>query len=331
MSIYLVCSESYIPRPFSDLQRRGCVRTAFEFARLLLSLNPSTDPHGAALHLEHIAIKANMAQWFIDMYDFCNSQPIYPFRNARHNPSTLPGWAYSHALALHILEKDDDHRASTAALSEAVQDFPSIVPLLADKLEVSLSDTIRGHPSCKIETEEGSLSLVDAVLHMVSHLYAQRSYQLWKDHSSWFAETVSTTFAFFPQVKLPNTMRHENFCNLTGNMGLRFSFFRHVQVLSSDTNYRRLLAFFPGYTFNEASFLTCDPIPPPQAVSIYNAKFFENSEDLFAYRPRTQREREMDRRILAQMVPDPAFREQLQVRFVLSIITWMFSNFSYRF
>ena len=50
----------------SDLQRRGCVRTAFEFARLLYALDPWTDPHGALLHLEFLAIKSGMEEWMLD-------------------------------------------------------------------------------------------------------------------------------------------------------------------------------------------------------------------------------------------------------------------------
>jgi hypothetical protein len=91
------------------------------------------------------------------------------------------------------------------ALSGAVQEFPSIVPLLADKLEVNLSATIRGHPSCKIETDRGELSDVGAALLMLSHLYARQLFQLWKEHSLWFVETITTTTANLPQVAVPKT------------------------------------------------------------------------------------------------------------------------------
>jgi hypothetical protein len=38
-------------------------------------------------------------------------------------------------------------------LRDAARDFPSVVPLLADKLDISLSADIRAHHDFKIETE----------------------------------------------------------------------------------------------------------------------------------------------------------------------------------
>lgn len=63
---------------------------------------------------------------------------------------------YARALALKILEdseKDNTHIKSQEALLEAVRDFPSVVPLLADKLDVSLPAIMRSHRDFKIETD----------------------------------------------------------------------------------------------------------------------------------------------------------------------------------
>jgi hypothetical protein len=60
--------------------------------------------------------------------------------------------------------------------------------------------------------------------------------------------------------------------------------------------------------------LSCDPFPPRHPLTAYNESFFEGVDDLFAYRPRTRRERELDRRRLVQMIPDAGFRQQLEVR-----------------
>ncbi|KAG6805172.1 hypothetical protein H0H93_005466, partial [Arthromyces matolae] len=45
--------------------------------------------------------------------------------------------------------------SSTQALIEAIQSFPEVVPLLADKLEVSLPDYLRAHQSFKVHTDAG--------------------------------------------------------------------------------------------------------------------------------------------------------------------------------
>jgi len=94
---------------FSDLQRRGCVRASFEFARLLYGLDPWNDPHGAIFHLEYLAIKANMYQWLLDLYDTFLDQFS---TSARLNPSVLPGWAYARALALKLAEDTTEEKAS---------------------------------------------------------------------------------------------------------------------------------------------------------------------------------------------------------------------------
>lgn len=297
----------------SDLQRRGCVRTGFEFARLLYSLDPWADPHGALLHLDQVSIKANMAQWLVDVYDIFDSSHEFG-KDKRLNPSLLPGWAYSHALALRTLAKDGSQDRSTAALTEAIRAFPSIVPLLADKLDVSLPASVRGHPECKIQTNATSLSFAEGILHLLSHLYAQRSFQPWKEHASWFTETVTSTFASLPSpnAPLPLPPRRKAFLTLYENSeNLRYSVYRHVVVLES--SYRNLFSFIPRFVL-EGKSLACDPLPPKDAVTLYDDKFFEGTEDLFAFRARTRREREMDRRRLAQMIPDAGFRQQLEVR-----------------
>ena len=108
-----VCDEH------SDLHRRGCVRTAFEFARLLYSLDPWTDPHGALLHLDYIAIKmikSGMGQWLLDIWDYFNEWPPNQLRN-RVNVSVLPGWAYARALALRAREDSEKDRASIPGIA----------------------------------------------------------------------------------------------------------------------------------------------------------------------------------------------------------------------
>jgi Transcriptional repressor TCF25 len=128
------------------------VRTAFEFAKLLYSLDPWTDPHGALLHLDHLAVRAGVYQWVIDLHELfaarrasATSKP-----DARIDPSLLPGFTYTKALALRSLGQLE---ASTEALKIALKDFPSVLPLLADKLDVSLPAAIRAHPDFKIETD----------------------------------------------------------------------------------------------------------------------------------------------------------------------------------
>ncbi|KAJ7705831.1 transcriptional repressor TCF25-domain-containing protein [Mycena olivaceomarginata] len=302
-----------VHRQTTDLQRRGCVRTAFEFARLLLSLDPANDPHGALLHLDFLAVKTGMGQWLLDMLDLYSTRRNRPqTKDARADPSLLPGWSYARALALRTAGKSKDPTAGTAALIEAIRDFPSVVPLLADKLDVSLSNTIRSHRDFKIETDGNNLRAPEAVLHLLSHLYAQRSSPLWKDEATWFASTVTTEFSSLP-TSLPVSLRRQDFLSLYQNLNLRYSIYRHIMVL--ETTYRRLFSYIPPDVLAVKT-LQCDPLPPPTAVTSYNDAFFEGTEDLRAFMPSiTARQRAQQGRVLAQMIPDPGVREQLQAFF----------------
>ncbi|KAF7354637.1 hypothetical protein MSAN_01377200 [Mycena sanguinolenta] len=302
-----------VHRQTTDLQRRGCVRTAFEFARLLLSLDPANDPHGALLHLDFLALKTGMGQWLLDMFDLYSTRRSKPqTKDARADPSLLPGWSYSRALALRTAQKSKDPTAGTTALIEAIRDFPSVVPLLADKLDVSLPDAIRSHRDFKIETDGYNLRAPEAALHLLSHLYAQRSSPLWKDEISWFTSTVTAEYSSLPAT-LPVSHRRQDFLNLYQNQNLRYSIYRHVTVL--ETSYRRLFSYIPHEVLAVKA-LQCDPLPPPTAVTLYNDAFFEGIEDLRTFMPTiTARQRAQQGRVLAQMIPDPAVREQLQAFF----------------
>jgi hypothetical protein len=202
-------------RQITDLQRRGCVRTAFEFSRLMYSLDPWNDPHGSLLHLDYLSIKSGMHQWLLDVSDvFLERRNNRGYEeDPRLDPTILPGWAYTRALAFRMVEdasKSKDYSKSTTALRDAARDFPSVVPLLADKLDISLSADIRAHHDFKIETEARSLKPPQGALHLLSHLDVKRSSPIWKDRSSWFEMIITETFSKLPY-SLPITDRQKAF------------------------------------------------------------------------------------------------------------------------
>lgn len=94
------------------MQRRGCVRTAFEFGRLLYGLDPETDPHGSLLHLDYLAIKAGMHQWLLDVWD-AQCQMTETEWQGRVHVRALPGWAYARALALFAIEESKNDEVCT--------------------------------------------------------------------------------------------------------------------------------------------------------------------------------------------------------------------------
>lgn len=122
------------------LGRRGCWLTAFNFAKLLFSLDPLGDPHGAALWLDFLAVKSNNGEWLISMLEQASSHQA---AMAWHG---YPGMAYAQALALRADEnakKHGDHSESDLALQEAIKKFPQVVLPLADKIGANLLGSAR--------------------------------------------------------------------------------------------------------------------------------------------------------------------------------------------
>ncbi|KAI0693502.1 transcriptional repressor TCF25-domain-containing protein [Cytidiella melzeri] len=304
-----------IHRQVADLQRRGCVRTAFEFARLLYGLDPSTDPHGALLHLDYLAIKAGMSQWLLDVWSAQSNFTGDEWKGRPH-VRALPGWAYARALAIYSQEESHDHTKSTKALREAIQTFPSVVPLLADKADISLPGDIRGHSAFRIYPDASGLSKKsDAILHLLSHLYAQRSSSLWKpkQRAEWFAETVTSTAPTLSSKASGNTSptspSSSLFHKLYAEMpSLAYSIYRHVIVLESMSRAGRLFGFIPSHVTSSRQ-LACDPLPPPTRVNEYDGEFFKGAENPLEPRMGSRRD---NQRLLERMIPDPVFRRQLQ-------------------
>ena len=100
---------------FRDLQRRGCPRTAFEYARLLVSLEPLSDPHGVYLHLDYLCVKAGLGDWLLDAWTVYRSTP-YEDSGEYIDPSVLPGWSYARALILRAKEKEKKERGEVPLL-----------------------------------------------------------------------------------------------------------------------------------------------------------------------------------------------------------------------
>ncbi|KAF8887215.1 transcriptional repressor TCF25-domain-containing protein [Mucidula mucida] len=298
-----------IHRQAADLQRRGCLRTAFEFARLMYSLDPWGDPHGAVFHLDYLVFKAGMTDWLLEVFKiFSDWRQEKAYQVARLNPSILPGWLYARALALKVNSKPEE---AAAALIDAVNAFPAVVPVLADKLDASLPASLRSHRHFRIEADGSGLAEPLAVMHLLCHLYVQRSLPVWKDHANWFGDIITQHFSTPPASIAVNSVR-EAFLKVYDQENLRYAAYRHIMVLE----YRTLFRYIPRFILAQKS-LDCDPLPPPTAVTSYDAAFFEGVEIP------TMSRRQMERR-LALMIPDAAARAQFEALYAVPRVAAMF-------
>ncbi|KAI0031531.1 transcriptional repressor TCF25-domain-containing protein, partial [Vararia minispora EC-137] len=295
-----------VHRQTADLQRRGVFRTAFEWARLLWSLDPWSDPHGALLHLDFLSIKAGMHDWLLSVSRALASSDTPTL--------DLPGWAYARALALRFqLKNDADADADEAdqALREAIREWPAVVPLLADKADINLDPAVRAHGAFKIFVKDIWSNETETLLHLLANLYVARSAPLWKDPAlgTWLARTASSLVHTRSLPSSPTSS--PAFARLSARpRPFARAVYRHVVVLQPV----RLLSFLPA-RISSAGGLACDPLPPEHATSAYDdPAFFRGAEDPFALRLGRRRNANaaQERRLLERLVPDAGLRGELE-------------------
>ncbi|KAF9965620.1 Transcription factor 25 [Mortierella alpina] len=169
-----------IHRHIQFLGRRGCWRTAFEFNKLLLSLDPEHDELGALLSIDFYSLKAQEYTYLLKLYERLQKE---------HGLDQLPNFAYSTALAKFHLETSQGnttHEESSRALQRAILLFPTAVPLLADQGSFSVDSEIAGEASFYPTSD------LPKILDLYIHLFVSRNFALWKEPEviSWLKSNV---------------------------------------------------------------------------------------------------------------------------------------------
>ncbi|KAG0099132.1 Transcription factor 25 [Podila epicladia] len=170
-----------IHRHIQFLGRRGCWRTAFEFNRLLLSLDPVHDELGALLSIDFYALKAQEYNYLKRLYERLQDD---------HGLDQQPNFAYSIAMAQFHLETAEgkDHTESSKLLQRAIVLFPTAVPLLADQggfsVESEMAYEAAFFPSADLPK----------VLDLYIHLFVSRNFALWKEPEviTWLKSNIQT-------------------------------------------------------------------------------------------------------------------------------------------
>ncbi|RKO90241.1 transcriptional repressor TCF25-domain-containing protein, partial [Blyttiomyces helicus] len=182
-------------RHIGYVARKGCWRTAFEYAKLLFSLDPVDDPLGTLLSIDFYALKAKEFTWILRAWREWNP------------PDDMlkvhPNWMYSRALAQWEVESahGKDHTESSHMLQQAIWIFPSVVPMLYEKCSVTDSRVTR--ETFEDEGRKGE-SDPQSVIKLMVELYVERSNSLWKvpEVLAWLRENVSAYLAYKPDAGL---------------------------------------------------------------------------------------------------------------------------------
>ena len=122
--------------------QRACYRTALEFCKLLLSLDPDGDPMGVLLCIDFYALRSREYEWLAKVW-----KEWEPHKNL----SQLPNFAYSIAMAyFHI---PDEAETSNLLLQKALIMFPSVLLGLLEKCSVQPDSRVLGHSYFTSEAE----------------------------------------------------------------------------------------------------------------------------------------------------------------------------------
>ncbi|XP_061077704.1 transcription factor 25 [Conger conger] len=159
------------------LEKRGCPRTALEYCKLILSLDPENDPLCMLLLVDFLSLRSREYTSLIRLYDEWE---------VHRNLSQLPNFAFSVALAYYHLSLQEDlpeaesghmKQRSDQLLQNALIMFPSVLLPLLDLCTVQPDTAVSSHVFFGPKSQLGQ---PPALSELVS-LYVGRSFALWKE------------------------------------------------------------------------------------------------------------------------------------------------------
>ncbi|KAI1305329.1 Transcription factor 25 [Halotydeus destructor] len=238
--------------------QRGCYRTALEFCKVLLNLDPEGDPLCVLLMMDFYALQSGQYDFLIQLYEEWN--PIKKL-------SLLPNYRFSVALAMYFKSRygSDEEMAAKATehLVEALIMFPTVLSQILDKCSIEPDKQVS---SCSFFASNAPMP--QAVEHLVS-LYAGRTYLLWKEKEVllWLERTVRSVVQSISSrdtaiIKLQN--QSSELRKKFYTQGTPRNVLRHI-VLSGIKDASAALP--PDVT--GSAIYGFDPLPPTDSVASY--------------------------------------------------------------
>ncbi|XP_010187732.1 PREDICTED: transcription factor 25, partial [Mesitornis unicolor] len=159
------------------LEKRGCPRTALEFCKLILSLDPENDPLCVLLLIDFLALRAREYSFLTRMFQEWESH---------RNLSQLPNFAFSVPLAYFFLSRQEEcselelsqaRERATQLIQLALIMFPSVLMPLLDHCSVQPDARVASHPFFGLNAQISQ----PPALNQLTALYVGRTHALWKD------------------------------------------------------------------------------------------------------------------------------------------------------
>ncbi|XP_022233193.2 transcription factor 25 [Drosophila obscura] len=241
------------------LEERACSRTAFEISKLLLSLQPETDPLAMILVIDYYALRSKQFGWLVEFYEEYN---------ATRNLSQLPNMAYSYALALYTLHGACER--SNEALQYALLMFPAVLRPLLDEMSVQTDKRVLAS-SYFFSDVSGNQS---PALHQLVCLYVCRARVVWRSTEvlPWLESNVNVVLdRIDSKDPVVNEYKEKRSVRYGGTPPRPI--LRHV--ILSDYKEKVPLAVFVAK--EKQAIMTYDPLPPPDSVNCYQRKSSSSS------------------------------------------------------
>ncbi|XP_062242148.1 transcription factor 25 [Platichthys flesus] len=170
------------------LEKRGCPRTALEYCKLILSLDPDSDPLCMLLLIDFLMLRSREYQPLLQLYQDWEEH---------RNLSQLPNFAFSTALChFHLSQQEDmdpeesdkQKRKADVMLQNALIMFPGVLMPLLDLCTVQPDATVASHVFFGPKSQIGQ----PPALAELTSLYVGRSCSVWREAAVmlWLEESV---------------------------------------------------------------------------------------------------------------------------------------------
>ncbi|TVY42034.1 Ribosome quality control complex subunit, partial [Lachnellula subtilissima] len=229
-----------------SLVMKGTYRTALEWAKLLLSLDPEDDPYCMRFMVHHLALRAHEFTWLLDLFE---GQLFSQWRGSDENGDPPPHSAILHfmpSLAFAALRLRDGVK-SRKLLTESMQKVPWLFVRLFKELNLDAPSSIWGiEPRTDAET-------------LFTEMYVLQTKDLWNapEAVSLLMEVAHT----IPKVNI-GTIPQVNNSEMTLDV-VRFVYLENVPAL---------MALVPSSLLHKSNNSDSDPIPPEQSIYSYEAQ-----------------------------------------------------------
>ncbi|KAI8642380.1 transcriptional repressor TCF25-domain-containing protein [Parasitella parasitica] len=240
-------------RHIQFLTRRGCWKTAFEFNKLLFSLDPTSDPLGALLSLDYHALSSKDYDYVIKMQSQWKTDGnLYP-----SDLNNMPNFAYSSAYAKFKMgeksKNSQDVIQGTKIMREAIQKYPLVYCRLLEKL---------GEPEAD-EIVQLTQYIPNEYMDIMQLSYIERTFEMWKEPEvlEWLKGVGSSTLPMV--VSQPKKIQQKLLCDEKENVPL--SVCRYIVLI----DIQKLLSYLPP-NITSSSYQMYDPLPPADSETMYD-------------------------------------------------------------